>query len=100
MLRFSRSLFKVRYYNSCQELASQMHKPNNNELLLKINSIEKSIFELKKKLQTNQHNNTYMDTETGTIEDVIENYWKIGGYSDTETGTIEGVIENYWKIGA
>lgn len=83
MLKFSRSLLKVRHYNSWQELASQTRTPSNYELNLKIRSMEISILTLKKNVdilkciedkrkQTN-------DTDTGTIEEVIENYWKIGG---------------------
>lgn len=81
MLKFNRSLFKVRYYNSWQELASQTRSPSNNEVHLKIASMQSSILELRKdldKLKYKKEIKQYKYTETGTIEDIIEDYWKIG----------------------
>ena len=81
MLKFNRSLFKVRYYNSWQELASQTRSPSNKEVHLKIASMQSSILELRKdldKLKYKKEIKQYKYTETGTIEDIIEDYWKIG----------------------
>lgn len=78
MLKFSRSLFKVRYYNSWQELAVQTRIPSNYALNLKIQSMQLSILELRKDLKKLKYKKEHKYTDTGTIEDVTENYWKIG----------------------
>ena len=82
MMKFSRSLFAVRHLNNCIELPNKTRIFSNKELHLKIYSMQVSILKLRKDLEDLHYKDNIKqlnDTDVGTIEDCIENYWKIGG---------------------